>query len=181
MVVSRKLKTVLRKSMTDSNAPYSSDNLDNSSVPIRLPKGEDLYQAFEVVSRSWLRLPCQSLGLPVDGPSVMSLERCAYLAGPVRSLLVLRAHSSLGGILLERCQSSNRYLQSSDEAFRELFQVYCGHFLTSFWKMEGGQAIPSQPGTPQSWPKVKPQAAVALLLNETPIEIRFWVESGRTS
>jgi hypothetical protein len=167
--------------MTDSNAPFSAENPNDSSHSVRLPKGEDLYQVFDAVSRSWLRLPCQSLGLPVDGPSVMSLERCAYLAGPVQSLLVLRAHSSLGGILLERCQTSNRYLQSSDEAFRELFQVYCGHLLTSFWKMEGGQTIPSHPCTPQSWPKGKPQSAVALLLNETPIEIRFWVESGRSS
>jgi hypothetical protein len=181
MAVSRKLKTVLRKTMTDSNAPFPADGPNDSSNSVRLPKGEDLYQAFEAVSRSWLRLPCQSLGQPVDGPSVMSLERCAYLAGPVRSLLVLRAHSSLGGILLERCQASNRYLQSSDEAFRELFQVYCGHLLTSFWKTEAGQAIPSQPGTPQSWPKVKPHAAAALLVNQSPVEIRFWVESGRTS
>lgn len=178
MVISRKLKSLSRKTTTESSV-YSNTGFSAPAVASTLlPTSEDLFQAFQAVSRSWLHLPCQPLGPPVEGPSVMSLERCSYLAGTIRGLVNLRAHNSLGGLLLERKEGSLPQIQTSDEAFQELFQTFCGHLLSSFWNREGIHAIPSQTCTPQSWPKGKTQAVVALLLSQCPVEIRFWVEKG---
>jgi hypothetical protein len=160
-----------------SNGGFPDENKD----PTRMPKGDDLFQSFKSITRAWLNLSCQSLGQPVEGPSVMPLERCAYLAGSIQGLVNLRAHSRLGGVLLENSETWNRALQTSDEAFRELLQVFCGHLLSNFWKMDGNQTIPSHVSTPKSWPKEKPQAAVAILLDQCPVEIRFWVEKGKAS
>ncbi len=179
MVVSRKLKPVTGKPMAGTPPNDGFPNEPNKQTP--MPTGEDLFQSFKSVTRTWLGLSCQSLGQPVEGPSVMSLERCAYLAGSIRGLVDLRAHSRLGGVLLEKSAGWKKSLQTSDEAFRELLQVFCGHILSSFWKIEGVQGIPSHPSTPQSWPKGKPQASVALLLDQCPVEIRFWVETGTGS
>lgn len=143
-----------------------------------MPKGKDLFQSFKAVAHAWLGQSCQSLGQPVEGPSVMPFERCAYLAGSIRGLVDIRADSCLGGVLLEKCGGWDRTIQTSDEAFREFFRIFCGHLLSSFWKMDGTQAVPSRSSTPQSWPKGKPQASVALLLDQCPVEIRFWVETG---
>ena len=175
MVVSKKMKPGIRKTMAHANFPEGFSESTQASTP--MPAGMDLFESFKAVTRAWLSLSCESLGEPVEGPSIMNLERCAYLAGPIRGLVNLRADSRFGGILLEKSVGWNRALQTSDEAFRELLQVFCGHLLSSFWKMDGIQAIPSQPCTPPTWPKGKPQAAVALLLDQCPVEIRFWVET----
>ncbi len=177
MVVSKTPKLIARKTMPDTSNDTGFPQETNGDRS--MPTGEDLFQVFKSVAQNWLQLPCHSLGRPVEGPSVMSLERSVYLAGPIRGLVALRAHSRLGGVLLEKTEVLNHSLQTSDEAFRELVQLFCGHLLSSFWKIEGVSAIPSQPSKPQSWPKGKPQAAVALLLDQCPIEIRFWVETGK--
>ncbi len=168
MLVRSKNKRGKIRNITLGTTPSSEDR------PI--PSGIDLFKAFDLVLGKWAKLSCEHIGAPVEGPSIMTLERSVYLSGPVKGLMVVRAHRKVGGLLTERLSSEAVQPLSEEDAFTDLVNLYCGHFLATHWDPKSFKPFHSTPCNPFSWPKQNPKSACAMLVEKYPMEIRLWVE-----
>lgn len=112
----------------------------------------------------------------MEGPSVMSLERSVKLEGPIRALVVLRAHRKLGGMLLEKSSDGNGHAESREAAFDYLVRFYCERLVQTYGSLRDFAPLTTQISGPQLWATRAPWAACALLVEMYPVEIRFWIE-----
>lgn len=136
--------------------------------------GSDLFRAFQQALLEYADLACESIGDPVEGPSVMSLERGLRLAGPVQGFLVLRANRKLGDILLEKRPDSD----SREAVFDYLARFFAETWIRSRWNLRDFEPIATELCDPKVWPVGAPRAARALLVEHYPVEIRLWIEGG---
>jgi len=140
-------------------------------------QGSDLFRIFQKVLSETADLACESIGEPVEGPSVMSLERSVKLEGPIRALVVLRAHRKLGSLLLEKSNNGNGYSDSREAAFDYLVRFYCERLVRDYGSLRDFAPLTTQISSPQSWATRVPLAGCALLVEMYPVEIRIWIES----
>jgi hypothetical protein len=149
--------------------------------PVALVRPADLYELYEQVVGVYAFSACAYLGRPNDAPSQgLDVEFQVRIRGALQGRVVLR--TTLGGArqLAEGLHSETRASDGEAvDAFRETCNLFTGHLLTSCL---GGQRrlfdpfLP-EPSTPKDWPAGSPDAAVALLLETEPVELRYWQES----
>jgi hypothetical protein len=147
--------------------------------PFRTPfsiQGSELFNLFQKALSEYADLACEHIGAPVEGPSVMSLERSVRLDGTIRGLLVLRAHRKLGGMLLEKTSVGNGHADSREAVFDYLVRLFSEQLVRSFWSLRDFAPLDTQISSPQVWPAREPSAGCALLVEKYPVEIRFWLE-----
>ncbi len=138
--------------------------------------GRDLFGIFQKVLSETADLACESIGEPVEGPSVMSLERSVKLEGPIRALVVLRAHRKLGGMLLEKSSNGNGHSDSREASFDYLVRLYCERLVQAYGSLRDFAPLTTRISGPQLWAAREPLAGCALLVEMYPVEIRFWME-----
>ncbi|MGH7739835.1 MAG: hypothetical protein ACREL1_06775 [bacterium] len=141
----------------------------DSAFPI---SGSDLFDVFQQALLEYVDLACESIGEPVEGPSVMSLERGLRLTGPIRGFLVLRANRKLGDVLLEKRPDSD----SREAVFDYLARLFVEKWVRAKWNLRDFDPIVTELCNPGVWPAGAPQAARALLVEHYPVEIRLWME-----
>jgi hypothetical protein len=150
--------------------------------PVALVRPADLYELYEQVVGVYAFSACAYLGKPNDVPtSNLNVEFQVRIRGAVQGRVVLR--TTLGGArqLADGLHTETRASDSEAvDAFRETCNLFTGHLLTSCL---GGQRRLFEPflpelSTPRDWPAGLPDAAVALLLETEPVELRYWQESA---
>jgi hypothetical protein len=157
---------------TSRRKPMPSDPIESfSSI-----QGSDLFRIFQKVLSETADLACESIGEPVEGPSVMSLERSVKLEGPIHALVVLRAHRKLGGMLLEKSGNGNGHSDSREAAFDYLVRFYCERLVQAYGSLRDFAPLTTQISGPQLWAARAPSAGCALLVEMYPVEIRIWFE-----
>lgn len=149
---------------------------------------QELFEVFQTVLEKWAFLPCDFMGLPVEGPAHLPLERMVGFTGPLDGFLVVRAPEGFGQYLWENVSGEDKALQDIPhaDAFSEFVNLYFGHLLTVLRNCTGGSFDPYLPqlSNPALWPEGQPDAALALLVENMPVEVRLWLEKtsapGRT-
>ena len=141
--------------------------------------GGELFQVFQEVVEKWAFLPCAEIGPLVDGPAHLPLERMVSFSGSVEGLLVVRAPHRFGQCLWENisgAESTGETLAHGD-AFNEFVNLFFGHLSASLRRLAPGQLDPylPQPSSPALWPQRRPQASLAALVEDMPVEVRLWL------
>jgi chemotaxis protein CheY-P-specific phosphatase CheC len=154
-------------------------------APADIPaiKNQELFEVFQSVLEKWAFLSCDSMGATVEGPAYLPLERMVGFSGPVEGFLVVRAPERFGQYLWENVAGEDKAPNtiSHGDAFSEFVNLYFGHLLTNLREFVQGTFDPylPQPSHPALWPKYQPEAALALLVEDMPVEVRLWF--GKTS
>jgi hypothetical protein len=146
-------------------------------------KSQELFEVFQMVLEKWAFLPCDSMGATVEGPAHLPLERMVGFSGPIEGFLVVRAPERFGQYLWENVGGEDGAANGipHGDAFSEFVNLYFGHLLTNLREFVQGTFDPylPQPSNPTLWPKDQPEAALALLVEDMPVEVRLWL--GKTS
>jgi chemotaxis protein CheY-P-specific phosphatase CheC len=146
-------------------------------------KNQELFEVFQSVLEKWAFLSCDSMGATVEGPAYLPLERMVGFSGPVEGFLVVRAPERFGQYLWENVAGEDKAANTipHGDAFSEFVNLYFGHLLTNLREFVQGTFDPylPQPSHPALWPKYQPEAALALLVEDMPVEVRLWF--GKTS
>ncbi len=158
-----------------------------SSAPLSLPaiKSRDLFEVFQAVLEKWAFLPCDYIGNAVEGPASLPLERMVGFSGPMEGCLVVRSSARFGKHLWENVSGND--LSPDDtphgDAFSEFVNLYFGHLLTLFRQSVEGTFDPFLPQSsiPSLWPDRQPDAALALLVENIPVEVRLWLDKPSTT
>jgi hypothetical protein len=143
-----------------------------------VPNSLELFGIFQSIFEKGAGLSADYLGLPVEGPSVMSLERSVYLSGSFQGLFVVRAHRKLADLLLEKTAAPKAASVSEEVVFNQWVERFCLEALKAFWKPGDFKPFSIHPCNPRLWPRRMPIAACAFLVEHYPVEIRFWMETG---
>lgn len=148
-------------------------------------QSQELFEVFRTVLEKWAFMPSDAIGTAVEGPANLPLERMVGFSGPLEGFLVVRAPERFGKFLWENVSGEENSTSTipHGDAFTEFVNLYFGHLLTSMTEFRMGNFDPYLPQSshPALWPKEKPQSAVALLVEDMPIEIRLWITSNQSS
>lgn len=148
------------------------------AVPVVTP--QELFDVFQAVLEKWAFLTCDLMGNTVDGPANLPLERMVGFSGPLEGYLVVRSSESFGKYLWENVSGSETVLDTAPhgDAFSEFVNLYFGHLLTVLRRHVEGIFDPYLPQSsiPSLWPDRKPDAALALLVGNIPVEVRLWIQ-----
>ncbi len=138
---------------------------------------ETLFRVMERVGKNWSNFVVRSLGDPVDGIAPLPLERLVQWNSPERVTVVIRTASDFGDFFAQVVLEGESNGISGDDAFNELVNIYCGHLITALRNLYGPFPGPFLPESsiPAKWPPREPDAACALLVEDTPLEIRLWL------
>ena len=141
---------------------------------------DTLFRVMEKVVESWVYLSVRSMGDPVDGIAPLPLERMVEWKGLEGAVVVIRTSEDFGDFLAGEILEGEAGI-SGEDAFNELVNIYCGHLLAELRKFHGRFSGPFLPRTskPADWPGRAPDAACALLVEDTPLEIRLWLGVSR--
>jgi chemotaxis protein CheY-P-specific phosphatase CheC len=147
-------------------------------------QSQELFEVFRTVLEKWAFMPSDNIGTTVEGPANLPLERMVGFSGPLEGFLVVRAPERFGKYLWENVsgeENSSSTIPHGD-AFTEFVNLYFGHLLTSMNEFRMGNFDPylPQPSHPELWPKGTPSSAVALLVEDMPVEIRLWITPPTT-
>jgi hypothetical protein len=149
-----------------------------ASAPSVSIQDQELFEIFRGVLEKWAFLPCDTMGSTVEGPAELPLERMVGFAGPLEGFLVVRAPERFGQYLWENVSGESEGTDSipHGDAFSEFVNLYFGHLLSRFHRFAQGTFDPylPQPSDPTLWPKRQPQASLALLVEDMPVEVRLW-------
>lgn len=160
------------------------DSLSNgvSAAPPAVPAitNQDLYEVFQSVLEKWAFLSCDFMGGTVEGPAQLPLERLVGFSGPLEGYLVVRSSENFGKHLWENVSGDESALDAAPhgDAFSEFVNLYFGHILTVLRRHVEGTFDPYLPQSsiPSLWPGRKPDAAIALLVENIPVEVRLWID-----
>lgn len=130
----------------------------------------------ERILRGWRGVHVRDLGDPVEGPADLPLELGIRLTGASSGFLVLRTFRGFAEGILRH--STDPHLRDEDpaNAFRSLAVLYCVSILIECWKpqfLHFGPLLP-RPTSPRDWPSRAPDAARAMLVDKSALEIRYW-------
>jgi hypothetical protein len=143
-----------------------------------LPTSEQLYEIFGKVLAKWAYLPSEYAGIQAGPSAVLSLEQGVYLTGAFKGTLVVRADAAIGQLLVEAALGDASDADSAADSFREIINVFCGHFLTTCWRsISFGSFLPVPISRP-SWPAEEPSVSCLVSVEGRPLEIRFWIDSS---
>lgn len=157
------------------------------SAPLSIPsiKSQDLFEVFQVVLERWAFLPCDFMGTTVEGPANLPLERMVGFSGPLEGCLVVRSSAHFGKHLWENVSGNDAPEGDTPhgDAFSEFVNLYFGHLLTLFRQSVEGTFDPFLPQSsiPALWPDREPNVALALLVENIPVEVRLWMERPSAS
>lgn len=157
-----------------------------SAAPLAVPAitNQDLYEVFQSVLEKWAFLSCDFMGNTVEGPAQLPLERLVGFSGPVEGYLVVRSSDNFGKHLWENVSGDEAGLDAAPhgDAFSEFVNLYFGHLLTVLRRHVEGVFDPYLPQSsiPSLWPERKPDAAIALLVENIPVEVRLWIDRPST-
>ena len=143
------------------------------------PKSEinAVLEAMRHVLRYWAYLPYCDVGLPVDGPAKMPLERSVRLSGRSLACLTIRTQPELAELLAHYSQGESKNPGDAEDAFQEFVNIYAGHLMTYLWGDSGKSFDPylPVPTTPNDWPKPTAAASCAFIVENIPVEVRLWI------
>lgn len=139
----------------------------------------ELFQVFQGVVEKWAFLPCVEIGPLVEGPAHLPLERMVCFSGVVEGFLVVRAPHRFGQCLWENiagAEGTGETLAHND-AFNEFVNLFFGHLSPSLRRPGQGLLNPYLPQAsyPGLWPQRRPQASLAALVEDMPVEVRLWL------
>jgi hypothetical protein len=147
-------------------------------------KDQDLFGVFQEVLEKWAFSSCDSMGTTAEGPVNLPLERMVGFTGPWEGFLVVRAPEGFGRMLWENVAGEGAAPNSiaQVDAFSEFVNLYFGHLLTLFRQRTEGTFDPYLPqaSNPSLWPGRRPDAALAILVDDMPVEVRLWLEKIST-
>ncbi len=143
-------------------------------------RNEDLLMVFRGVLEKWTSMDRQSLCLLVERPfPELGLERMVGFSGMVEGCLVVRAQAEFGRTFWKRVLGNEKRINTptAEEAFGEFVNLYFGHLLSGLrYSLDGPlEAFLPQPSHSRLWPRREPDAALTLLVETLPVEIRFWM------
>jgi hypothetical protein len=147
------------------------------------PKAElnALIEAMRFVLESWAFLPSGHIGVPVDGPAKLPLERSVNLTGKTQAYLNIRTVPELGALISQYARGEEGGTEGAEDAFNEFVNIFCGHLVTYLWGREKSvfESYLPIPTTPADWPEVEPTASCAFITEDMPIEVRLWIKEEK--
>jgi hypothetical protein len=158
------------------NTTPKGDDFSGDGHPV--PNSLELFGVFQSILEKGAGLSADYLGLPVEGPSVMSLERSVYLSGSFQGLWVVRAHRKLVDLVIEKTAVRKAAPVSEEAVFDQWVERFCLEALKTFWKPSDFKPFSINHSNPRLWPQRTPISACAFLVEHYPVEIRFWMETG---
>jgi len=157
----------------------------SASHSIPAIKSQDLFDIFQAVLEKWAFLPCDFMGDTVEGPANLPLERMVGFSGPLEGCLVVRSSAGFGKHLWENVSGDDESEGDTPhgDAFSEFVNLYFGHLLALFRQSVEGTFDPFLPQSsiPSLWPDRRPDAALALLVENIPVEVRLWIDRPSAS
>jgi hypothetical protein len=108
----------------------------------------------------------------------MPVEVAVRWKGTVGGTLVIRCYHEFLEWLMNSRDYKPLYLCSEKEIFNEMCTLYCVHLIKHMWLseiFEMGLVLPG-PSSPTSWPLREPDSTCSLLVEQCPVEIRFWMD-----
>jgi hypothetical protein len=149
--------------------------------PLALVRPADLFELYEQVVGVYAFSACAYLGKPNDAPNPsLDIEFSVSIRGAVNGRVVLRTTLGAARLLAEGLRGEGRAEDAEAvDAFRETCNLFTGHLLTSCLGGHRRAFDPFLPqrSTPADWPSAQPDAAVVLLLETEPVELRYWQEA----
>lgn len=148
--------------------------------PGTMPDAARLYSVMQRILGGRPDVCIRDLGEPVEGPADLPVELGIRLTGGISGFLVLRTARGFAEWLLRRSPDPDLRGQRHADAFNSLAILYGVSLLLECWQpllFHFGPLLP-RPTTPADWPARMPDAACALLVDKTALEIRFWRDAG---
>jgi hypothetical protein len=146
------------------------------------PKAEmnAVLEAMRHVLHTWAYLPSFPIGMPVEGPANLPLERSVRLSGRALAYVNIRTSPELS-LLLSQYAQGETDTKACEDAFYEFVNIFCGHLMTYLWGTEGVSFEPYLPipTTPADWPQAEPTSSCAFIVENIPIEVRLWIKEGQ--
>jgi len=143
----------------------------------RLPNALELADLVDRVTREWANLAARPAGLPAPGPANLPLEFSVDFAGPLTLRMVLRCGEDLGAELAEGSTGDPGARALAADAFREMVNQVAQH-----WVIRRPHAFPrprkaglARASLPGGWPPREPDAAVVVMVDTFPLELRLWL------
>ena len=137
----------------------------------------DLSQLFGQVLRIWGVTQVVHSGPLTEPPAYLPMERMVTLSGAMKGFLVVRSTREFALKLREKRENSPLGRYPEEEIFEELVSLFCLYLVHSFWKshlFRLGPIVPF-PSIPEDWPSGPPRSAIALQVEDFPLEVRLWV------
>ena len=167
--------------MEDLMKPYAPGPMEIQEFP----KAElrAVMAAMKHVLESWAFLPSGPIGVPVEGPAKLPLERSVRLAGKTEAYLNIRTIPELGSLLSQYSQGEEKGAEGGEDAFYEFVNIFCGHLVSYLWGKENSvfESYLPVPTTPADWPSTTPSAECAFITEDLPVEVRLWIKEDKAA
>jgi hypothetical protein len=165
--------------MSSSNSVGLSQDLNRFESD--LPSSLTFYQVFRDVLVKWAYLPSEYIGTSSEKTIDYPIELGVRLSGTLKSTLLIRCQLEFGRLLAESALGDDANDEKGVDSLKELANLFCGHLLTSCWPTHSfDHFIPSNI-TRESWPKGALGVSSFLNVDNHPVEIRLWIEPGRSA
>jgi hypothetical protein len=156
------------------SVPEPSDQIPQSEL-------NGILKSVDSVLQSWANLPSQYIGMPAEGPASLSLEFSIRFSYPFSVFLNIRTTSEMAQAMIRSIRGQTLFPISEDEIFKEFANLLSDRLMTYLW---GNNRRPFKSdeqffSVPENWPQGEPTACGAFIVENLPIEVRFWTESKR--
>ena len=140
----------------------------------RVPTPAELYDFLNQFLAQWLRLSCQRVDRVEDDIQPLPNERGLMFTEPTTGILVLRTSEDFGKALARLGDGKG----ASNDFFVEMIVLFWHRFVKKFWDLDSRRLPPAlfKRSVPAHWPDRRSEAAVMVLTNRQPIELRLWLD-----
>ena len=142
------------------------------------PVSHLLANLFQKFMKYWTQTDIRFLGNLPEEIVDMPVELCVRWNGNVRGTLIIRFHDDFMKWFNENKNYRPLNICAGKEMLNEMIAEYCAYLISNFWKPELvkiGPLLP-RPCRPEDWPTQAPAAAFGVLVDQHPVEIRFWTD-----
>jgi hypothetical protein len=142
-----------------------------------MPISHILAGYFQKFIHYWSKGEVRYLGELREEPVDMPVELCVRWNGNARGMLVIRCYEEFVHWLSQGKGYKPVSFYTGKEIMNEMVSQYCVYLIHNFWRPELLEIGPIQPraSIPEDWPKSAPETAFSLLVEDHPVEIRFWI------
>jgi hypothetical protein len=156
---------------------YVSESMEREDFP--QAEVNAIMEAMRYVFHSWAYLPSDPVSSPGEAIAPLALERSVRLSGPAPVFLNVRTVPELSDLLAQCAEGETKSSADREDAFQEFVNIFCGHLMTYLWGKDGAVFDPylPVPTSPSDWPKSKPSARCAFIVENMPIEVRLWLQA----
>jgi hypothetical protein len=143
-----------------------------------MPPSHILANYFQKFIKYWTGSNVRYLGELQDNVVEMPVEWSVRWEGNASGMLVIRCYDDFVSWTSRSKSYKPLRFCTGKEIFNEMVAQYAVYLIHNFWRPDLLEIGPIQPrlSTPEEWPSSSPEAAFSVLIEDHPVEIRFWMD-----